>query len=138
MKRVLTETGEDITEAVALLYDNMCNSCEVGSGFLDTEEMTNLIDLSIILGYSPPPINDNSLPMVQLALKYPDQYEVIETPVKNGYRRNLETDQIDPVMLYTIKTRGKVVKGEVIPDPERTTVIPGAFLPSNDPRRKSD
>lgn len=78
----------DITEAVQVMYDIIHSSMDWGSGMLDTEEMTVVIELAILMGWQVPemggpfgtyglPCDQVAHPMVTLALKYPDHYELV-------------------------------------------------------------
>jgi len=78
-KRVLTEDGRDITEAVQILYDIAHSSMDWGSGFLDNEEMETVIGLAVTMGWKVPDLPYNTRendPMSTVARKFPDHYEI--------------------------------------------------------------
>lgn len=80
-KHVLTEDGQDITEAVQILYDIAHSSMDWGSGFLDNEEMETVIRLAVTMGWQVPDLpytTQQSSPMVTVARKFPDQYDIEE------------------------------------------------------------
>ena len=81
-KTVRTETGEDITEPVQILYDIAHSSMDWGSGFLDNEEMEAVIRLAVLMGWQVPEL-PSSGPMVTVAQKFPEHYEATE----HGYCR---------------------------------------------------
>lgn len=68
--------GQDITEAVQILYDIAHSSMDWGSGFLDNEEMESVIRLAVLMGWQVPDLPDNSPAMVSTARKFPEHYEV--------------------------------------------------------------
>lgn len=98
-RRVTTTDGEDIHEAVQILFDIAHSSMDWGSGFLDTEEIEAVISLAVTMGWKPPIPPENSLPMVQLALRYPEHYDVYETRHAGGR------------VSYSIKERGQAHYG---------------------------
>lgn len=73
---IRTADGTDITEAVQVLYDIAHSSMDWGSGFLDNAEMESVIRLAVLMGWQVPSLPDNSEPMVSVAQKFPDHYEV--------------------------------------------------------------
>lgn len=78
-KRVTTDDGQDITEAVQILYDIAHSSMDWGSGFLDNEEMETVIRLAVLMGWQVPdlPYSTNmDSPMETVARKFPDHYEI--------------------------------------------------------------
>lgn len=70
--------GKDITESVQILYDIAHSSMDWGSGFLDNEEIETVIDLAVLMGWQVPPLPSNSAPMLSVARKYPDHYDIVE------------------------------------------------------------
>lgn len=49
----------DVTEAVQIVYDALCNSMDAGSGFLDTDEKLALHTLAKAAGFKPPEFDDD-------------------------------------------------------------------------------
>jgi hypothetical protein len=74
-KRIEAE-GTDITEGVQILYDIAHSSMDWGSGFLDNEEVEAVVRLAVFMGWQVPSLPDNSAPMVSVAGKFPEVYEV--------------------------------------------------------------
>lgn len=82
-KRVLTEDGQDITEAVQILYDIAHSSMDWGSGFLDNEEMEAVVRLAVTMGWQVPAMpysTKENTPMVSVARKFPEQYDIEVIP----------------------------------------------------------
>ena len=84
MKRVQTEDGQDVTEAVQTLYDIAHSSLDWGSGFLDNDEMETVIGLAVLMDWEVPGLPGNSPALQTVARKFPDHYEVTTSP--SGYR----------------------------------------------------
>lgn len=78
---IFTDGGNDITEAVQIMYDLVHSSMDWGSGMLDTEEMHAVIQLAIDMGWQLPKIN-NAADAVGVALvgAFPDHYKVHTHP----------------------------------------------------------
>lgn len=74
-KRVRTEDGQDVTEAVQILYDIAHSSLDWGSGFLDNEEMETVVRLAVTMGWQVPDLPRVG-PMASVARKFPDHYEI--------------------------------------------------------------
>jgi hypothetical protein len=97
-KRVMTEDGKDVSEAVATIFDSLVSGMDWGSGFLDNEEMITVIEFAVTMGWEPPIPSSNAEPMVQLALRYPEHYDVYaRTDASYGTTRTF----------YSIVNKGK-------------------------------
>jgi hypothetical protein len=75
-KRVVTTDGDDVHEAVQVIFDIAHQSMDWGSGMLDNEEMTAVIEFAITMGWDPPIPSSNSEAMVRLCARYPEHYDV--------------------------------------------------------------
>jgi len=78
VKKVHTEDGTDVTEAVQILYDIAHQSLDWGSGFLDNSEMEAVIRLAVTMGMQVPRLPGGNGPMVSLAKQFPEHYTVEE------------------------------------------------------------
>lgn len=80
--------GTDITEAVQILYDTVMGSMEMGSGLYSEDEMRNIINAGIVMGWELPNIRNNG-PGVTLARQFPEHYDIYETVIvanPHGFR----------------------------------------------------
>lgn len=84
---IRTADGIDITEGVKILYDIAHSSMDWGSGFLDNDEMEEVIRLAITLGWQLPDLPGNSDAMLSVARKFPEHYRVEPAPTSKGGRR---------------------------------------------------
>jgi len=74
-KKILTESGEDVTESVQVLYDIAHQSMDWGSGFLDNDEMRAVIQLAVTMGWSVPDLPfGRSEAIRSLVAEFPDHY----------------------------------------------------------------
>lgn len=76
MSKKIKSGNKDITEAVQILYDMAHSSMDWGSGMLDNEEIEAVIGLAVFMGWQVPSLPGNSEPMVTVARKFPDHYEI--------------------------------------------------------------
>lgn len=60
--RRVTVDGVDITEQIASMFDAICQSTDWGSGFLDTEEIENIIIVANLVGFDIPSPDPTSAP----------------------------------------------------------------------------
>ena len=99
-KRVLTDAGDDITEAVQILYDIAHSSMDWGSGFLDNAEMATVIGLAVKMGWEVPdlPYTLRDSAIASVALEFPDQYKVTEVHhPKSAYGEAFTSHRIEKV-----------------------------------------
>lgn len=87
MIKKIKSGNKDITEAVQILYDIAHSSMDWGSGMLDNEEMEAVVGLAVFMGWQVPNLPNNSEPMVSVAKKFPDHYEIelVKIPPSNVY-----------------------------------------------------
>lgn len=101
MSKILTENGDDITEAVQILYDIAHSSMDWGSGFLDNAEMETVIRLAVKMGWEVPdlPYSMRDSAIASVALAFPDHYTVTEVkhPPSAYYPNGFTTQNIKKV-----------------------------------------
>jgi hypothetical protein len=56
----------DVTHAVADMYDALLSSCEWGSGFLDTEQVSSVLAIGKLMGWDEPRLPPSVVPGQQL------------------------------------------------------------------------
>lgn len=70
--------GENITEAVQVMYDMVCQSLDWGSGMFDTDEFRAVIKLAIRMGWKVPELQSDNQALASLAREFPEHYEVYQ------------------------------------------------------------
>lgn len=98
MSSRIVSDGQDITEAVQILYDIAHSSMDWGSGFLDNEEMETVIRFAVLMGWEVPDLPNNSPAMVSVAEKFPDHYRVTVRRIpESAYQRAYDRPHIDRI-----------------------------------------
>lgn len=107
VKKVLTEDGVDVTEAVQILYDIAHSSMDWSSGFLDYDEMHSVISLAITMGMKVPDLSYASEATQSLIHAFPDHYEVVttEVPERIGKRPDGSTYAIPATTLTRLRVK---------------------------------
>lgn len=75
---IRTANGDDVTEAVQILYDIAHGSMDWGSGFLDNDEMAAVIRFAVLMGWQVPSLPRNSEALLSVAREFPEHYEFVE------------------------------------------------------------